>query len=140
MIRWRRGSASDRHAGIHRYGTGGFFGYRYRHSGHCAFGVILYELLTGLRPFDAAKFHRAAVEEIIRMIREEQPSIPSKRLSTSDSLPSLAAARQCDPQRLTRSLRGDLDWIAMKCLEKDRGRRVWNHQSIGRRNSPSFGG
>ena len=88
-----------------------------------ALGVILYELLTGLRPFDASKFHRAAVEEMIRIIREEQPNIPSKRLSTSDALPSLAAARQCDPQRLTRSLRGDLDWIAMKCLEKDRGRR-----------------
>jgi serine/threonine protein kinase/WD40 repeat protein len=88
-----------------------------------ALGVILYELLTGLRPFDAATFRRAAVEEMIRIIREEQPFIPSKRLSTSDSLPSLAAARQCDPQRLTNSLRGDLDWIAMKCLEKDRGRR-----------------
>ena len=88
-----------------------------------ALGVILYELLTGLRPFDAARFQRAAFDEMIRVIREEQPFTPSKRLSTSDALPSLAAARQCEPQRLTRTLRGDLDWIAMKCLEKDRNRR-----------------
>lgn len=88
-----------------------------------ALGVILYELLTGLRPFEASKFRRVAVEEMLRIVREDLPAAPSKQLSTSDSLPSLAAARQSDPQQLPRTLRGDLDWIAMKCLEKDRNRR-----------------
>ena len=55
---------------------------------------------------------------MIRIIREEEPSKPSTRLSTDESLPSLAAVRQIEPKRLTEMLRGELDWVVMKCLEK----------------------
>ncbi len=86
-------------------------------------GVILYELLTGLRPFDAARLKRAALTEMIRIIREEEPSKPSTRLSTDASLPSLAAMRQTEPRKLMALLRGELDWVVMKCLDKHRERR-----------------
>lgn len=86
-------------------------------------GVILYELLTGLRPIDAARLKEAAITEMIRIIREEEPSKPSTRLSTDESLPSLAAVRQTEPRKLTALLRGELDWVVMKCLEKQRDRR-----------------
>jgi serine/threonine protein kinase len=64
-------------------------------------GVILYELLTGLRPIDAKRLNKAALTEMIRIIREDEPSKPSTRLSTEESLPSLAAARHTDPRKLT---------------------------------------
>ena len=86
-------------------------------------GVILYELLTGLRPIDAKRLKKAALTEMIRIIREEEPSKPSTRLSTDESLPSLAALRQTEPRKLMSLLRGDLDWVVMKCLEKQRDRR-----------------
>ncbi len=86
-------------------------------------GVILYELLTGLRPIDAARLKQAAFTEMIRIIREVEPSKPSTRLSTEKSLPSLAALRKIDPRKLTTLLSGELDWIVMKCLEKQRDRR-----------------
>jgi non-specific serine/threonine protein kinase/serine/threonine-protein kinase len=88
-----------------------------------ALGVILYELLTGTTPVQKQRFKEADWEDVRRVIREEEPPRPSVRLSSSDTLPSLAASRQTEPVKLARLVRGDLDWIVMKCLEKDRTRR-----------------
>ncbi len=88
-----------------------------------ALGVILFELLTGSTPIERGTFQRAALEEVLRMIREVEPPTPSSRLRSSGSLPSLAAYRQTEPARLGRFVRGDLDWIVMKALAKDRQRR-----------------
>jgi len=87
-------------------------------------GVLLYELLTGTTPFSKERFKEAAYEEIRRIIREEEPPRPSTRLSDSkDSLPSISARRHTEPAKLTKLVRGELDWIVMKALEKDRNRR-----------------
>jgi hypothetical protein len=86
-------------------------------------GVLLYELLTGTTPLEKKRFKEAAWEEVRRLIREEEPPRPSARLSSTDTLPALAANRQTEPARLTRLVRGELDWIVMKALEKDRSRR-----------------
>jgi tetratricopeptide (TPR) repeat protein len=87
-------------------------------------GVLLYELLTGTTPFTKERFQRAAYDEIRRIIREEDPPRPSTRLSEStDSLPSISAQRHTEPAKLTKLVRGELDWIVMKALEKDRNRR-----------------
>ena len=72
---------------------------------------------------------------MIRIIREEEPSRPSTRLSTDESLPSLAALRQTEPRRLMALLRGELDWVVMKCLEKHRERRVRDRQRARPRHS-----
>jgi serine/threonine protein kinase len=95
-------------------------------------GVILYELLTGLRPVDAKRLRKAALAEMIRIIREEEPSKPSTRLSTDEALPSMAALRQTEPRRLMTMLRGELDWIVMKCLEKSRERRYETANGLAR--------
>ncbi len=95
-------------------------------------GVILYELLTGLRPIDSKRLKKAALTEMIRIIREEEPSKPSTRLSTDASLPSLAALRQTDPRKLMTMLRGELDWVVMKCLEKHRERRYETANALAR--------
>ena len=87
-------------------------------------GVLLYELLTGATPFDKGRFTQAAYDDIRRIIREEEPPLPSTRLSDSkETLPSISALRGMEPAKLTRLVRGDLDWIVMKSLEKDRNRR-----------------
>jgi len=95
-------------------------------------GVILYELLTGLRPIDAKRLRNAALTEMIRIIREEERSKPSTRLSTDEALPSLAALRQTDPRKLMSLLRGELDWVVMKCLEKHRERRYETANALAR--------
>ncbi len=87
-------------------------------------GVLLYELLTGVPPFDVKTLRGAALEEIKRIIREDEPSKPSTRLSQmGDALDTVARQRSSKPQKLGSLLRGDLDWIIMKALEKDRTRR-----------------
>jgi eukaryotic-like serine/threonine-protein kinase len=86
-------------------------------------GVLLYELLTGTTPFSRKDLERAGMLEMLRLIREQEPSKPSSKLSTAEGLPTLAANRGTEPAKLTRLVRGELDWIVMKALEKDRGRR-----------------
>ena len=86
-------------------------------------GVLLYELLTGTTPIERKRFKEAAWDEVRRMIREEEPPRPSTRLSTTDTLPSLATFRHTEPAKLKKLVRGELDWIVMKALEKDRTRR-----------------
>jgi serine/threonine protein kinase len=86
-------------------------------------GVLLYELLTGTTPLEKQRFKEAAWDEIRRLIREEEPPRPSARLSSTATLPSLAACRHTEPASLTKQVRGELDWIVMKALEKDRTRR-----------------
>jgi serine/threonine protein kinase len=87
-------------------------------------GVLLYELLTGTTPFSSNELRSAAYAEIQRIIREVEPPKPSTRLShNANTLASVAAKRHVEPKKLGTIIRGDLDWIVMKALEKDRGRR-----------------
>jgi tetratricopeptide (TPR) repeat protein len=86
-------------------------------------GVLLYELLAGSPPFTRKDLEKAGMLEMLRVIREKEPSKPSNKLSTADGLPTLAANRGTEPANLTKLVRGELDWIVMKALEKDRNRR-----------------
>src|SRR6266849_1472395 len=87
-------------------------------------GVLLYELLTGTTPFDKERLKEANYEEIRRIIREEEPAKPSTRISTlGQAATTMSANRKSEPRRLSQLFRGELDWIAMKALEKDRDRR-----------------
>ncbi len=94
-------------------------------------GVLLYELVTGDTPHDKSQMQRAAYEEICRIIRDEEPPKPSTRLSTMGaSATEISKRRRSDPSRLVQSVRGDLDWIVMKALAKDRSRRYEGANSL----------
>ncbi len=96
-------------------------------------GVLLYELLTGSTPIEKVRLRRAAYGEVLRRIREEEPPKPSTRLSESgESLPSIASVRQTEPSKLTKLMRGEIDWIVMKSLEKDRKRRYETANAFAR--------
>ena len=88
-------------------------------------GVLLYELLTGSTPLTHKRISEAAYGEILRMIKEEEPPKPSTRLSDSKRIAGIhfGPAAHMEPAKLAKLMRGELDWIVMKCLEKDRNRR-----------------
>jgi serine/threonine protein kinase/tetratricopeptide (TPR) repeat protein len=95
-------------------------------------GVILYELLTGTTPLEKQRLKKASWPDMVRLIKEEEPPRPSTRLSGSGPLPSVAAQRRLEPVKLTRLVRGELDWIVMKCLEKERSRRYETANGLAR--------
>ena len=98
-----------------------------------ALGLMLYELLAGSTPIDAGTLRSSPLSETLRLIREVDPEKPSARLAQSaDSLRELSAARRSDPARLVREVRGELDWIVMKALEKDRTRRYESASALAR--------
>lgn len=87
-------------------------------------GVLLYELLTGTTPFDKKRFEKAAYDEIRRIVREEEPPKPSTKISSlRGTAVTVSSQRSTEPKSLQQLVRGDLDWIVMKALEKDRSRR-----------------
>ena len=87
-------------------------------------GVLLYELLTGTTPFDRQRLETASFDEMRRIIKEEEPPTPSTRLLRRRDAARIADARRTEPAKLAKLVRGELDWIVMKALEKDRGRRT----------------
>jgi WD40 repeat protein/serine/threonine protein kinase len=98
-----------------------------------ALGVLLYEFLTGTTPFTREQFKQATYDEIRRIIRDEEPPRPSTRVSTlGQAAVTVSAQRQSDPKRLKQLFRGELDWIVMKALEKDRNRRYETVNGLAR--------
>jgi serine/threonine protein kinase len=96
-----------------------------------ALGVLLYELLTGVTPLSRGG-EAGRLADILFRIREEQPARPSARLRDSPDLAVVAAARAAEPSRLVRLVRGDLDWVVMRCLDKDRSRRYDSADGLAR--------
>lgn len=86
-------------------------------------GIVLYKLLTGETPFGTERLQQAAFEEILKIIREEPAPRPSEKIGSSQSLEQIATHRSVDPSRLSSLVQGDLDWIVLKTLEKDRNHR-----------------
>jgi WD40 repeat protein/serine/threonine protein kinase len=96
-------------------------------------GVLLYELLTGSTPLEHERLKRTAVDELLRIIREEEPPKPSARLSHSgEALATISVRRGTEPAKMSQLLRGELDWIVMKALEKDRTRRYETANTLAR--------
>ncbi len=96
--------------------------------------MLLYELLTGSTPFDKDRLHEVSYDELRRIIREEEPPRPSARISTleADLATTIAERRRTDARRLLQTVRGELDWIVMKCLDKDRSRRYETAAGLAR--------
>jgi serine/threonine protein kinase len=86
-------------------------------------GVVLYELLTGVLALDAQQWESKPFHEVLRQVHEEEPTSPSTRLITDPAAAAIAGKRSTDPRQLANTLRGDLDWITLKALERDRARR-----------------
>jgi WD40 repeat protein len=95
-------------------------------------GVLLYELLTGTTPVERRQVREMAFVQLLRMIQEDEPPNPSTRLSTTEQLATIAAQRRIGPRELARLVRGELDWIVMKALEKDRTRRYESASGLAR--------
>jgi serine/threonine protein kinase/tetratricopeptide (TPR) repeat protein len=93
-------------------------------------GVILYELLTGTTPLERRRVKGSALLDVLRWIREEEPARPSTRIGSSADLPAIAANRGLEARKLSGAVRGELDWIVMKALEKDRSRRYETANSL----------
>jgi WD40 repeat protein/serine/threonine protein kinase len=95
-------------------------------------GVLLYELLTGTTPVDRKTLGKAALLEVLRIVREVEAPKPSAKLSTIDTLPTVAANRGMEPAKLSRLMKGELDWVLLKALEKDRTRRYETANGLAR--------
>src|SRR5262249_41867159 len=95
-------------------------------------GVLLYELLTGSTPVDRQSLGKAALLEVLRIVREVEAPRPSAKLSTIDTLPSVAANRGTEPAKLSKLMKGELDWLVLKALEKDRTRRYETANGLAR--------
>ena len=96
-----------------------------------ALGIVLYELLAGVLPFEPAKLRKAGLQEILRRIREDEAPKPSTRLSSLGAdLDQIAHRRHTHRGTLLRQLRGELDWIVLRCIEKDRSRRYASVQAL----------